>query len=904
LVGLGDARVNYLLIILGAVLGAAAAVFFILFWERRSSAVSTIEGKTQPELSQSGGDRFRSEALLGTIQQLGALLTGPAGMEQILDQVLELVAEVVDYDSSSIFLFDEKKGIHFAAARGFDRVNGLDVLIEDHSELFLPTRWSGERTLYYPDTRESPDWYEVPETSYIRSWIGAALFVKDTYIGLLTIDSSDVSAYTDEDIHLVRAFADQAAIAIDNAKLLDEKEKRSKELNILYELNKKLSSTLDSRQIIDSTLELVGEAFGGEKVDFYRYHEGSDHISLERSFGRLDSELEKINYQLSFGENKSDVGWVREHQTSLRISRVREHELWVELPRLDSDIQSLITVPVIIGQDLLAALSVLHSEEDAFSEDQQQLLEAVGQQVGLALNNAQRYVDVAHLLNSIEGRKELQDKLLEYLPIGILLLDHDFKVLSANQKGINYVEELQKSSIEGKIEDLGGKNISEIVRHAADPLPMVIKRDHSDNELFEVQLRNVNTSEGNYWILMVSDVTRERMAKKRMQVQERMATLGQFAAGIAHDFNNIMSAILVYSDVIVRDQSLSSKNISRIHVIREQSHRAAELITQILDFSRISNLEMKAFDLVPFLISTKSLLKRMMPENVNIILDINTGSAALRLYGDQSRIQQMIMNLAANAREAMPDGGDLVIGLETFALSAYAMAPFPKMVPGNWIHISVRDNGGGIAPEDQPKIFDPFFSTKRSEGGTGLGLSQVYGIVKQHQGYIDVESKIGRGTTFHVYFPLFEGAIPDGERGKTAVSLDGNGRVVLVVEDDFSLRNALWNMLEDYNFQVILADDGVKGLNIIQQIGERLSLVVTDVVMPNMGGAELFRKSRELHPALGFLFITGHPAKINEYQFGDDPYLTLLQKPFTLMDILREIEDIFKRLDNDKTLQD
>lgn len=890
---------NIFLILLGAVLGAAAAVSIRMFREQRASAAKKTKPVDERELLESAGDRSRSEALLGTIHQLGSLLTGSTGMDQVLDQVLELVADVVDYDSSSIILLNDQDGFHFAASRGFERVNSLDILLEEHSELFIPARWSGERTLYFPDTKENPDWFEIPETDYIRSWIGAALFVKDTYIGLLSIDNCEVNAYTDEDIRLVRAFADQAAIAIDNAKLLDEKQKRSKDLNILYELNKKLSLTLDSRQIIDTTLELVKEALGGEKVDFYRYRMDSDQISLERSLGRSDSELEKINYHLSFGKNKSDVGWVREHQTSLRISRVREHELWVELPRLDPEIQSLITVPVLIGQDLLAALSVLHSEEDAFSEDQQQLLEAIGQQVGLALKNAQRYVDVARLLNSIEGQKELQDRLLEYLPIGILLLDHGFKVLSANQKGINYVEELQESNLQGKIDDLGGKKIAEIVKHAADPLPLLINRKGPEKEQFEVQLRKVETIEGNYWILMVADVTRERMVKKRMQVQERMATLGQFAAGIAHDFNNIMSAILVYSDVIVRDQSLSSKNISRINVIREQSERAAELITQILDFSRISNLEMKAFDLHDFLKNVKSLLIRMMPENINIILDVKPGSDLLRLYGDQSRIQQMIMNLVANAREAMLDGGDLIIGLERFTLSAYAMAPFPKMVPGNWIHLSVKDQGIGIAPEDISRIFDPFFSTKKTKGGTGLGLSQVYGIVKQHRGYIDVDSELNQGTTFHVYFPLFEGVIVGGDQGKAAVSLDGDGRVVLVVEDDLSLRNALWNMLEDYNFQVILADDGVKGLNIIRQIGERLSLVVTDVVMPNMGGTELFQKSREMHPNLRFLFITGHPAKIKEYEFGDDPNLKLLQKPFTLMDILREIDVIFK--DPDQT---
>jgi len=877
------------LLLLGLLLGGLMAVLVSLSLPFRLRQRLIQQGRKALPWRKKG--LSRREALQQTLQQMGTLLTGYSSLDELLQKILEMLEQVVDYDSCSLILFDEQRGVYLAASRGIDHLDRMRRGLAAHQEKFLPAHWEGERTIYIPDTRNSEDWFPLPEASYILSWIGAALLVKDHYIGLLNVDHSEVNAYSEEDIRIVRAFADQAAVAIENARLFEETRQSARRLQVLYDLNKKLAATLESPLIIDRALALSLQAVGGEKADYYRFYPAGDVIKLERSQGRTQSEIEKINYYLSFGENKSDVGWVREQGKSISISNVRENDLWIEMPLLDTEIRSLITVPVRIDHRVAGAISVLHSREGAFSRDQKELLEAMAQQVGLALNNARRYVEVAFLLNSLKAKQELQDKMLEHLPMGILLLDDHFRILSGNSPGHQHIEDLGEIGKEQTISRLGDKRIRELIRLARDPFPVEVKKGPPSKAVYEVLMRRVETIEGKYWILIITDVTREREIRKRMQVQERMATLGQFAAGIAHDFNNIISAILVYSDVIKKEQ-ISEKNLTRIDAIREQAHRATNLISQILDFSRHSQMEQKPFDLVPFLQASQELLKRMLPENIQVDLQVAAGVKSLFLFGDPARIQQMILNLALNARDAMPDGGGLEILLSIFYLPAGEVAPFPTMKPGRWICLQVKDEGVGISPSDQSRIFDPFFTTKENRKGTGLGLSQVYGIVKQHAGYIDLTSEPGKGTTFRVYFPYHDQEVALAEKDEEKVHLNGESRVVLIVEDDESLRNALWNMLEEYNFQVILAGNGSKGSDIIQQIGERLSLVITDIVMPDMGGVEMYYQARKNFPRKQFLFITGHPSHIRDEKILSDEYACQLQKPFTMLEILELIKEM------------
>ena len=260
------------------------------------------------------------------------------------------------------------------------------------------------------------------------------------------------------------------------------------------------------------------------------------------------------------------------------------------------------------------------------------------------------------------------------------------------------------------------------------------------------------------WVLTLREVTEERDVQSRIQMQERLATVGQMAAGIAHDFNNIMAAILVYTDLMRSDAEMPATACNQLGIIQQQVQRASSLIRQILDFSRRSVMEQSSLDLLPFIKELDKMLRRVLPETISLRLLYQPG--AYVVSADPTRLQQALMNLAVNGRDAMPEGGKLLFELDRLELLPGETPPVAEMQPGKWIRICVADTGVGIPSEVLAHIFEPFYTTKPVGQGTGLGLAQVYGIIKQHDGYIDVQSQLGRGASFNIYLPAQEAPQP------------------------------------------------------------------------------------------------------------------------------------------------
>ncbi len=346
-------------------------------------------------------------------------------------------------------------------------------------------------------------------------------------------------------------------------------------------------------------------------------------------------------------------------------------------------------------------------------------------------------------------------------------------------------------------------------------------------------------------------------AQKRMVQQERLAAVGQLAAGIAHDFNNILAVITLYAQLALKSPDLAEALAARLRVILQQSKRAADLIQQIVDFSRRAMLERQPMDLVPFIKEQLKLLERTLPENIHLTLQANGNDFIVN--ADPTRLQQTLFNLAVNARDAMPDGGELSFGLEHLAFSAGEPAPLPELKPGMWIKLSVTDTGTGIPPEIMAHMFEPFFTTKAPGKGTGLGLAQVHGIVKQHQGEIEITTEVGKGSTFTIYLP----AIP--VVGVEAATLSseplemGNGECILIVEDDISVRETLVSTLELLHYRSYQAANGREALLLLERHAGEIALILSDYVMPEMGGAGLLLavKQRALH--LPVIILSGYP---------------------------------------------
>jgi PAS domain S-box-containing protein len=386
------------------------------------------------------------------------------------------------------------------------------------------------------------------------------------------------------------------------------------------------------------------------------------------------------------------------------------------------------------------------------------------------------------------------------------------------------------------------------------------------------------------------DVTEERRMEEALRRQERLAAVGQLAGGIAHDFNNLLASIILYAQLpLNRQQDLPTHVVHSLKTILHESNRAADLVQQILDFGRRAMLKTEPLNLVGFIRRVMEVLRRTIPEDIAIVLDLP--SAPCVVEADETRIQQALVNLAVNARDAMPYGGELRIGLRALEVTPGEAAPVRDMEPGAWACITVTDTGHGMTDEVLAHIFEPFFTTKDPGKGTGLGLSQVFGIISQHGGAIDVESELGEGTTFALYLPLVDGGAGEGgEQSPDAELAKGEAELIVLAEDADSLRAAVQDFLQTLGYRVQSAPDGEQALGILERT--RPDLLITDIVMPKMGGKALLHHARTRYPTLPVIAITGYILETEVQSLLDEGFDAVLSKPFdieALIDLVREM---------------
>jgi len=388
----------------------------------------------------------------------------------------------------------------------------------------------------------------------------------------------------------------------------------------------------------------------------------------------------------------------------------------------------------------------------------------------------------------------------------------------------------------------------------------------------------------------IIDITERKRLEQQLRQSQKMEAVGQLASGVAHDFNNLLSVIGGYSELVLKGLPDDDPQRKRIEGIRNAGERAADLTRQLLSFGRKQVLSPVVLDLNQVVAGLEGMLRRLIPENIQIVSALDSGAA--RAKADPGQMEQLIVNLAVNARDAMPDGGRLILEVSAAKLDEDYCRRHTGARPGRYVLLAVSDTGVGMDAETQAHIFEPFFTTKEVGRGTGLGLATVYGIVKQHDGYISVYSEIGHGTTFKVYLPRVEG--PVARRADAAPSLGAQtgSETVLLVEDDEALRELNREIVAGLGYRVLEARDGGAALEASASHEGPIHLLLTDMVMPHMTGRQLAERLRSSRPGIKVLLVSGYTNEVVVRNGALGAGIAFLQKPFTPDSLGRKIREV------------
>jgi len=399
--------------------------------------------------------------------------------------------------------------------------------------------------------------------------------------------------------------------------------------------------------------------------------------------------------------------------------------------------------------------------------------------------------------------------------------------------------------------------------------------------------------EGTATLLGVStEITERKRLEEQLLQSQKMEAVGQLAGGVAHDFNNILTAIVGYTDLLAAELGTNAQQLEDLEEIRKAARRAAALTRQLLAFSRKQVLEPRIIDVNGVVLNLDKMLRSLISENIELKTVLADDLAAAR--ADPNQIEQVIMNLAINARDAMPEGGTVTIETGNATLDDAYAAQHVSVIPGEYVMLAVSDTGCGMDEKTQSRIFEPFFTTKPAGRGTGLGLSTVYGIVKQTGGNIWLYSEPGKGTTFKIYLPAIAALPEDIGKVAPADALPHGGGTVLVVEDDEQLRRLTHRALASQGYTVLEADRGSTALDIARRHKGHIDLLLTDVIMPDTNGRTLAETIRAARPGLRVLYMSGYPDCAIASHGMLEPGVAYLAKPFTTDAVTRKVREVLE----------
>ena len=551
-------------------------------------------------------------------------------------------------------------------------------------------------------------------------------------------------------------------------------------------------------------------------------------------------------------------------------------------------------VPLKVGQATIGVLTVQsYTEGIRFGAEELEILEFVSAQVAMAIERTRS----GERLQASEAKYR---QLFEGNPEAMFVYDAEtLRFLAVNEAavrryGYSREEFLGMTLLDIRPEEEIGKLVATLAQYRGGTARATgLRHRHRDGTLVDVEVTfdDIDFEDRPARLAVVEDVTGQRRLEEQLRQAQKMEAVGQLAGGIAHDFNNLLTAIVGYATLLERALPAGAETHDDVHEIIGAARRAANLTHQLLAFSRKQVLRPTVLDVNVVVREMERMLQRVIGEHIALRTSLDPGLAPV--LADASQLEQVIMNLAVNARDAMPTGGHITIETANAPLDAELASVHQDAQPGEYVLLAVSDTGMGMPPEVKTHVFEPFFTTKEVGKGTGLGLATVYGIVRQSGGFLAVDSEPGRGSRFRIYFPRAEVGQPEVTRTLPEPAAAGSG-TVLLVEDEIGVRHLARAVLTRYGYRVLEAANGEEALRLTADHAEPIHLLLTDVVMPGMSGPELAVRFLSLRPAAQVLYASGYTDEAIVHHGVRDDSVPFLQKPFEPDDLVRRVRALLE----------
>src|SRR5919108_635499 len=804
------------------------------------------------DTKRSREEQARAHQLQAATFRIAQAAIATPGLQMLLPVIHQIVAELMPAKNLYIALYDAATDLL-----------SFPYAVDEHDTDVAPRRpgkglteyvlRTGEPLLVTPEVQaalEAQGQVELVGAPSI-DWLGVPLKVGDRTIGVLAVQTYTPGVrYDKREKELLQFVSSQVALAIERSRAEEESRASAARLNAIIDAALDAVITMDGSGVIRSWSPQAERMFGwpapeaiGRKLSA-TIIPPQHRAAHERGLARF----------LAPGEGRV---------LNRRIEITGLHRDGREIP------VELAITPVRIGEAWLFSAFVRDTTERRRAEE--------------ALRNSE-----------LTYRSLVEDS-----PFGIFRSTPDGRILAVNPALVGMLgypseAELQQRTMSDiYVDQAERRRLIDLVTQAGSLTAESVWRRADGRHITVRQTgRAVTDASGKvqYFNVLVEDMTEHRQLEERLRQAQKMEAIGRLAGGVAHDFNNVLTAIFGYADLVAEELPARAPARKDLAEIRKAAERAAALTKQLLAFSRQQMLQPRVLNLNELVEDVDKMLRRLIGEDIDLRLALTPGVGNVRV--DPGQLQQVIMNLVVNARDAMPTGGKLLLETDNAELSEQYAEAHQPVVPGAYVLLAVSDTGIGMDTNTRARIFEPFFTTKEKGKGTGLGLSTVYGIVKQSGGYIWPYSEPGRGTTFKIYLPRVEGPAEGPVARGEGPRPSGGRETILLAEDDAILRPLTKGLLEKLGYQVLQAENAAQALAAARAHRAPIHLLVADVVMPGGSGRELAQQLAEIRPETRVLYVSGYTVDAIVHHGMLEPGLNFLQKPFNPDALARKVREV------------